>query len=121
MGSAGDLGTHQRRLRVKSGRVHFLQRISAQVIVAVAAGGGKMDVADPAALHGAQHLQLIIFRRLIDGGKPFFQAFFNLLSVGPGLAADTQAFIHFFQIHRIIFLSRNISSMWARIASSSHA
>ena len=44
--------------------------IPAQIVIAVAGGACKMDIADPGLLHGFNDLQLIILRHPVDLLKP---------------------------------------------------
>ena len=68
---AGDLGPNQGILCVKNLCVDLLQRISAQIVVAVTGGAEQAGLTYLTVLHRLHHLQLIVFCHLIDPGKTF--------------------------------------------------
>ena len=70
MGPGDQLGAHQGVLAVKGSGVYLFQGIPAQIVIAVAGGACKMDIADPGLLHGFNDLQLIILRHPVDLLKP---------------------------------------------------
>ena len=78
VGAAHELRAHKGALTVEYAGVHILQGITSQVIVTVAGGGCKVDVADTVVLHSLDDLHLIVFRHRINGLKAFPQRFFRL-------------------------------------------
>ena len=82
MGSAGDLGPHQRRFRVEHVGIDPLQGVPAKIVVAIAGGGHKAGGGYPVFLHGPQHLGLIVFRYPVDGGEAVLKALQRLFTIG---------------------------------------
>ena len=67
-----------------------LQVVPPLVVIAVAGGSGEVGGVDPVFLHGRQHLGLVVFSRLVNGGKAFLQVPEHGLSVFVDSLADTQ-------------------------------
>ena len=57
VGAAGKIVAHQCVLRTEHLRPYF---------VSISAGSSKMNITDTVFLHGVQHLQLIVFRYLVN-------------------------------------------------------
>ncbi len=66
MGSAGDLGPHQCVLGMEDIRIDGLERISSQIVVAIAGGSKQTGLAHLIFLHGAYDLHLVVFGNLIN-------------------------------------------------------
>ena len=96
MGAAGDLRPDQGRFRMKYIGVHPLQVVPAQVIVAVAGSGREAGRTDPVFLHGVDHLRLVVFRYLVNGGKTILQAFQHLFAPGVHGRGDAHFLIQHF-------------------------
>ena len=91
MGAAGDLGPDQGRFRVKYIGVDLFQRIPSQIVIAVAGGGGEAGGGNPVALHGGEHLGLVVFGDGVNGGKTVPEGLQSLLPVG----VNTGRYAHF--------------------------
>ena len=99
MGAAGDLGTHQGRLRVEAVGVDPLQVVPAHVVVAVARGLGEAGGVDPVLLHGPEDLGLVVLGDAVDLREPLPQAREHRLAVLIDAPADAEALIHRFKFH----------------------
>jgi hypothetical protein len=107
VGAAHELRTHKGALAVEYAGVHILQGITSQVIVTVAGGGCKVDVADTVVLHSLDDLHLIVFRHRINGLKAFLQRLFRFCRKFPDFPSDAKAFVHlvhFIYIHWFLIL-----------------
>ncbi len=79
MGAVDELDAHQSSLRTKEVSINFVQLVPAQIVVAVAGGGGEVLGADAVFLHSQEDLGLVDLRPLVDGpeavrqtGQDFF-------------------------------------------------
>ena len=97
MGAAGDLGPYQGGFRVEHIGIDLFQGIPAQVIVAVAGGGGKTGGGDPVFLHGRQNLGLIVLGHGINGGKTLTQPFQGFFTVGIDSGRNAHFHIHIYK------------------------
>ena len=93
VGAAGDLRAHQRGLGVEHVGVDPLQIVPAEIVIAVAGGSGEAGGGDPVFLHRPQHLGLIVFRNLVNGGEAVFQLLQRPLAVGIYRRGDPHGFV----------------------------
>ena len=106
MGSAGNLGTHQGSLGVEHVGIDLFQGVPAVVVVAVAGGGGEAASGDPIFLHGPDHLGLVVFGYLVNGGEPVGKFCQPLLAIGVDRRGNSHGFIQFQQFFHISFNPR---------------
>ncbi|MNC37444.1 hypothetical protein D3C75_860070 [compost metagenome] len=74
MGTGHKMGTDQTGLRPEDIRIHQIQHLPAAVIVPVAGGAGKVEVANLSFLESFNHLPLVFINQLVN----FFQLCFRL-------------------------------------------
>ena len=77
MGATGKLRSDQCRFRFKYAGIHILQRLSAQIIIAISRRGLKAARTDLMLLHCPEYFHLIVFRRPVDLLKPLLQSRFD--------------------------------------------
>ena len=66
VGTAGKIVAHQRVLRAEHLRPYFVQGLPTLVAVTVAGAAAKVPLTDAIVHKGPQHLQLIVFRYLVN-------------------------------------------------------
>ena len=98
--AAGDLGAHERGLRVEAVGIDALEIVAPGVVVAVARGGGKVRRVDAVFLHRADDLALVVFRDAVDLVKPRAQTGEHLLAEAVHRRRDAERGVHGLCIHR---------------------
>ena len=85
-------GRHEPRSVEELG-IYLVQGLPAQVVIAVARCGGKAGGIDPVFLHRPQHLGLIVFRNLVNGGEAVFQLLQRPLAIVIYRRGDPHGFV----------------------------
>ena len=105
MGTAGDLGSHQRVLRLKDSGIHLFQRIPSQIVVSIARGSQKTGLTHICFLHGSYHLELIVFCIFVDLRKTSRKRVEYLLTKTIHFVRNAKSAVQFSHVrfHKIIF------------------
>ena len=98
--AAGDLGAHERGLRVEAVGIDALEIVAPGVVVAVARGGGKVRRVDAIFLHRTDDLALVVFRDAVDLVKARAQTGEHLLAEAVHRRRDAERGVHGLCIHR---------------------
>ena len=102
--AAQDARAHERGLGVKAVGIDALERVAADVVVAVAGGAGEAAGIDAVLLHGGDDLRLVVLGDLVNLIETSAQGGEHLLAEPVDLFADAELAVHVHIVNHGMFL-----------------